>query len=577
MPDTTITGVQFGGNAQAAYVSGKGSRTSLIKKGGQNFDALMDATSISIAGQSMMSAPPTPQANADTNVIGETKDLNAAAVTGRSAPDRQQGLKDRAATEHTTQKTDSKATDNKAEENRITETNKGTETTTGTADTADEIDSGLTDAIRAAGEQLIPMTAEEMLVDVEAVTEAMQNLGMTPGDLLNQESLATLVSNIAGEDETALLTDSELYGKLQALSGEAEELKGDILTQFSLDTETLQEAIDITAAADDTGMPRIEVLAREPLAEEEIVLTEEEPEAVPTNDQNVRNAQTETDADTGVTVAQAEENNGNAAVQAKDPNGTNAQTTETEENAVPEAQRVQAGEANGDETGGENRGQQHTDTQGRNGRLTDTAAANRDVTTSPEAAGVYSELVNRVNNTLNAVTEAAPAAYTEANVNAEDIIRQVMDFMRLEIKADGMTEMQLRLHPESLGRVDILLSQGANGDVVARFATENDTVKAALESQMPELQKRFQEQGIRVNSVEVTVDQRAFDGDRDREMNRNDQNEQMSEALRRAGRLRRVALELNGLDDMALEDLSEEDRITVEMMRAEGNTVNYRA
>lgn len=540
MPDTLVTGVGkggFPGTGATPYVSGGRGKVNLIREGGQNFDAIIDATTISVMGQGAMGVQELPRTNTagtdSPNVSVETKEWKA------------------------------------APRDYSTETGKGSEQTegtdTGSADAAEEIAGGLNDAVREAGEQLIPKTAEEMQVDVQTVIDIMGDLNMTEGDLLTEEGLKALVSAIAGEDETALITDSSLYEKLTVLSEEAKGLAKGITETFNLTPEELAGAIDAGATTFADG----DEVIKDITTEIPVIVTENETDTADMADAAV-NPRTEATADTEITVAQAANTKAAAAEQAETPD--EAAGAGKDFNAVPRTEQ-QTETGNADRGSGGNTGENAPD--GR--RLFDgTATANRDVTAQPET-NIYATLVNRVNEALNNTAAAATQtpAYTQT-VNAEDVIRQVMDFMRINLQPD-MTEMELQLNPQSLGKVNVHLASMQNGDIVARFATENEAVKAALENQMPELQKRFQEQGIKVNSVEVTVDQRAFDGNADRQMNRQDQMERQGEELRRAGRLRRVSLELNGLDEEALESLSDEDRITVEMMEAEGNTVNYRA
>ena len=531
MPDTLVTGAGKGLFPTAAttpYVSGGRGKVNLIREGGQNFDAIIDATTISVMGQSAMGLNSLPQTN---TAATESPKVSVETREFRTAP-----------------------------ADRDTQTGKGAEQTkvtdTGSADAAEEIAGDLNDAVREAGEQLIPKTAEEMQVDVRTVIDTMGDLGMTESDLLTEEGLKSLVSAIAGEDETALITDSTLYDKLTVLSNEAASLTEGISETFDLTPEELTAAIEAADATFADG----DAVTDEISTDIPVIITEDETDTA-------MQAGNRAEADTEITVAR--EATGTRAEAATDDAA--AGKPETDFTAVPRTEQSSEGNT-GEQSGGNAR----DDATGGRRLFDGTTAANRDVTASPET-NIYATLVNRVNEALTQGAESVSqtAAYTQT-VNAEDVIRQVMDFMRISLQPD-MTEMELQLNPQSLGKVNVHLASMQNGDIVARFATENEAVKAALENQMPELQKRFQEQGIRVNAVEVTVDQRAFDGNADRQMNRQDQMEQQGEELRRTGRLRRVALELNGLDEEAIEALPEEDRITVEMMEAEGSTVNYRA
>ena len=73
-------------------------------------------------------------------------------------------------------------------------------------------------------------------------------------------------------------------------------------------------------------------------------------------------------------------------------------------------------------------------------------------------------------------------------------MRQIMDYMKVSVKADS-SELEMQLHPQSLGTLHIQMAS-RNGVVTANFIAQNETVKAALESQMVQLKENFAEQGV---------------------------------------------------------------------------------
>ncbi len=95
-------------------------------------------------------------------------------------------------------------------------------------------------------------------------------------------------------------------------------------------------------------------------------------------------------------------------------------------------------------------------------------------------------------------------------VNAADVVRQVVDAIKLT-NTRAMQSMEIQLNPENLGKVNILVSV-REGVVTAQIATQNEQVKRALEGQLSTLKENFENQGIKVEAVEVTVQSNAFDG-----------------------------------------------------------------
>lgn len=83
------------------------------------------------------------------------------------------------------------------------------------------------------------------------------------------------------------------------------------------------------------------------------------------------------------------------------------------------------------------------------------------------------------------------------------IVEQVVEQVKIRVLPET-TNMEIMLHPESLGRVAIQVSAVA-GVAKATLLVENLMAKEALESQLVTLKQTFEEQGLKVDAVEVTV------------------------------------------------------------------------
>ena len=186
------------------------------------------------------------------------------------------------------------------------------------------------------------------------------------------------------------------------------------------------------------------------------------------------------------------------------------------------------------------------------------------------------------NNTLNfaqtvidnlkAVTEARVNENTSdfgRTISAQDIYEQVMSNLKLTMKAD-MTQMEMELHPASLGNVRVQVA-AKDGVITASFTTENESVKAALETQVLTLKNQLEEQGIKVEAVEVTVGSHAFE----RNLSENGEGSGNPEGENNKSKSR--SIDLSRLSEDDIESLGDEDRVTADMMAREGNTVNYLA
>lgn len=171
--------------------------------------------------------------------------------------------------------------------------------------------------------------------------------------------------------------------------------------------------------------------------------------------------------------------------------------------------------------------------------------------------------------TTNSVGDIIETVRSYTSTQGENIMRQVTDYIKVNV-SEQTSSIEMQLHPASLGTVHIQIT-AANGNLTAQLAVQSEAVKAAMESQMVQLKDTLNEQGIKVEAVEVTVAEnnmnRSFDG------SMNDETPAKEDLSRRGNRRR---INLNDLEGIP-EDLSEEEQLTVDMMDVNGNSVDYTA
>lgn len=163
--------------------------------------------------------------------------------------------------------------------------------------------------------------------------------------------------------------------------------------------------------------------------------------------------------------------------------------------------------------------------------------------------------------------QAAAEITPHFDVETENIIRQITDYMRGNV-TDGVSEMDMQLHPANLGSVHIHL-EAKEGVLTAQFTAQNESVKAALESQMIQLKDSFEEQGLTVESIEVMVSSQKFD------QSYEEAESQANDTGSRFGRqrTRRVSLHVSMED----EELSDEEILAKEVLKGQGSTVEFTA
>lgn len=148
-----------------------------------------------------------------------------------------------------------------------------------------------------------------------------------------------------------------------------------------------------------------------------------------------------------------------------------------------------------------------------------------------------------------------------------EIITQVVEQIKITIKPD-VSAMEIQLNPEKLGKVNLSVVS-KNGQLTANFVTENEMAKTALESQIQQLKDAFQNQGLKVDAIEVSVSDFRFE--QSSNMNE-EQQRQQSDSKKKTQR----KIDISMLDD-GFDDLSEADTLAAQVMLDNGNTVDYTA
>ncbi|MBQ1193018.1 MAG: flagellar hook-length control protein FliK [Lachnospiraceae bacterium] len=186
-------------------------------------------------------------------------------------------------------------------------------------------------------------------------------------------------------------------------------------------------------------------------------------------------------------------------------------------------------------------------------------------TSSGEKHDNNAESINISNVNINNIAEDIADAIAEktSDIGEARIISQIIEQVRVNAKPD-MSSMELQLYPEHLGKVSIQVI-AKDGGITAQIAAENESVVKAIESQLSLLKDSLNNQGIKVEAVEVTVASHSF------EENLDDSGRKKDESGRKHSYVRRSLLEeLNGED--FFNEITEEEK-----MEVIGNTVSYMA
>ena len=89
-----------------------------------------------------------------------------------------------------------------------------------------------------------------------------------------------------------------------------------------------------------------------------------------------------------------------------------------------------------------------------------------------------------------------------------NIASQILEQLKVSIKPD-FTSMEFQLNPEHLGKVGLSIIS-KDGVMTAQFTAQNEMAKEAIQSQMHVLIENLNNQGLKVESIEVAVSNFAF-------------------------------------------------------------------
>ncbi len=378
------------------------------------------------------------------------------------------------------------------------------------------------ETVEKAAEELVGEIADVMDIPLEKVEEAMEVLGLTAVDLFDPANLKQLLLNLADNtDELALVTDETLYGNLQELFQAVNETLGALQEELGLSAEELEALMAQMSAAEKS------VEAEEPVL---TIPGTEEPEV---SVEGMKDYAVSVQKDGGTVQIK---------VTVDDASGEKHVSEQVTDTGKPETTPVLKKESA--DTG--HQGEEH-------------AAGNN-------AGSAF--LQNLTGRMEEVEAPAERPVYTQPEAN--QIMDQIVEYMKFNFKPETQ-EMEMQLHPASLGTVHVQIA-AKDGAITAQFAAQNETVKAVLETQMIQLKEQFEEQGIKVEAVEVTVANHAYGEQFGGERDAADQN---GENAKKGAR--RINLNLDEIEEEGMEELDDSERIAVEMMQANGNTVDYTA
>ena len=414
---------------------------------------------------------------------------------------------------------------------------------TGKADDADmqKVDQ----AVEEFAKEVQQEVKELLGVDDAQLEAAMKELGLTYQDLMDPVNLANLVMNLTGEeDQLGLFMNADF----QELMQNVEVLSKNLLQELGM---TPQEAAEVFAQLEQNAA---QITEEVPQQMQEVTDTQADVLKVQqTDDVQITEQKSQV---TGLTETNA------AATESVESDG-NVQNVEE-----PVSQEVRV---ENDQTASQQEGQQEEAPENSMTTEDDASLLQQNDTTEKSifTEHTFQQTVQtiRTDNITAAPTTAVPQNVV---FNTLDVIRQVSEFTRVMYQGDT-TFMEMQLNPENLGKIYVQVT-AKEGVVTAHLAVQNEIVKEALENQTIQLRENMNQQGIKVEAVEVTIASHEFE----RNLEQNQQGSAQDEQREQASKSPRRNISMNQLDELS-GLMSEEEMLVAKIMRDNGNSVDFTA
>lgn len=392
----------------------------------------------------------------------------------------------------------------------------------------------------------VQQEVKELLgVDDAQLEAAMKELGLTYQDLMDPVNLANLVMNLTGEeDQLGLLMNADF----QELMQNVEVLSKNLLQELGM---TPQEAAEVFAQLEQNAA---QITEEVPQQMQEVTDTQADVLKVQqTDDVQITEQKSQV---TGLTETNA------AATESVESDG-NVQNVEE-----PVSQEVRV---ENDQTASQQEGQQEEAPENSMTTEDDASLLQQNDTTEKSifTEHTFQQTVQtiRTDNITAVPTTAVPHNVV---FNTLDVIRQVSEFTRVMYQGDT-TSMEMQLNPENLGKIYVQVT-AKEGVVTAHLAVQNEIVKEALENQTIQLRENMNQQGIKVEAVEVTIASHEFE----RNLEQNQQGSAQDEQREQASKSPRRNISMNQLDELS-GLMSEEEMLVAKIMRDNGNSVDFTA
>ncbi len=193
------------------------------------------------------------------------------------------------------------------------------------------------------------------------------------------------------------------------------------------------------------------------------------------------------------------------------------------------------------------------------GKEADTAAGEQKEDSSTEVDQFTNQFVQNLQKAAEEIGEVN--GQKDIVQMIREIADQILEKVKVSVTAET-TSLEIVLTPEELGKVNLTVSAEQDGTLKAKFVTENELAREAIERNLVQFKEMLNEQGLKVDSIEVAVGNFEFD--------KNGQANESSQEEKKNGNRQFISDEELGKKD-------DTDQLARVFMEGGESTVNYMA
>lgn len=306
--------------------------------------------------------------------------------------------------------------------------------------------------------------ADDMEVSAEDITMVFEKLDISIEDLFNPEKVKEILTELTGTDEIALITDENMTN----LFGNVMDNIKDILTQGAEELGISDEELKRLLA-------ELDIKATD--------VTDNTLEKVQTALEDIKNNAAKEITDIPVHIINDKADDEELGIEKNDDYrlDNNSQTEEIENTDKNVIKTAKDNESSSD-AGKDNQRHGHND----------------------DIKGDFvSNLSDHLNNVMTQDMLTGTKSTYQSTQTSLDIINQILESAKVKELSNGGS-IELTLTPETLGKVNLTVA-AKNGVITANITAQTEAAKDAIAANIEVLKENLNNQGIKVESVEVAV------------------------------------------------------------------------